>query len=115
MNDASNTEFFDDFNVEISEKKKTKKNIGKKTIIMIGIGVGAFIILLIIIIAIITSSNSNSPDDDKDDDEDYETVGEINCIYSINSKETELFYEGYIKENKFGLYVDGNKIKYMKI
>jgi predicted nucleic acid-binding Zn ribbon protein len=109
-NRESGNQFYDDFYVELSQKKKKNKKNSK----LIFIGVTAAIILVLVIIIILLIVNSN--DSSKEDEIEYETIGEINCIYYINSinTETQLISEDYLKINNFGLYIDGMKVKYLK-
>ena len=111
MNDSENengrdsdSRFYNDFQVEISDKKKNSKYSNNKYIIF-GISAIIFLIILAIIILIITKRGNN------EDDQEYEKVGEINCTYYINStsNEIQLIYDDYKKENNFGLYIDGTK------
>jgi len=102
-----------DINSELTGLNKGEKEKRRKQII-IGAAVGGiFFILIIIMIIIIIIAKSDSNDSEE---EKTEAIGEINCIYDIQTsiKSTLLLGNDFQKNSEFDIYVDGTKIKYEK-
>ena len=89
---------------ELTGLNKGDKDQKKKQII-IGIAASAFLVVILVIIIILATSNSKKK---------LKFIGDINCIYDIQSLESMIISEDYKKTTKFDIYVDNNLIKYEK-
>ena len=88
------------------DKAKKKKNI------IIGVTLGAILLILFIIIIILINTGLNLDNDPSNMD----TVGEINCIYEVQSPAvyTVLLGNDFTKNTEFEIYVDNQRIKYSR-
>ena len=82
--------------------------------LIIGIALG-LIILVAIIVIIVISAGSSSKSSSGGDDRESEKVGEIFCIYEINSKGTaQILGNEFSKNSDFNIFVNGELIKFSK-
>ena len=102
--------FQNELDSELTDINKDDKK-KKKNIIMLGILFGLLLIVLtIIIIIIFTKKEENIPSN-----ENKELIGEINCIYDIDSTSTNTLILGNeFKQGNFDIYIDKNVIKFSK-
>ena len=108
----------EEINSELTGFNKGDKEKKRKQIIL-GIVLGLiFIIVLVLIIVLARKSsgdNEEKTDPDKKDEEEEESkvLGEINCIYDVQTInfETLLFGKDFKKESDFDVYIDKKKIK----
>ena len=102
--------FQNELDSELTDINKDDKK-KKKNIIILGILFGLLLIVLtIIIIIIFTKKEENIPSN-----ENKELIGEINCIYDIDSISTKtLIFRNEFKQGNFDIYIDKNVIKYSK-
>ena len=94
-----------------------KDDQDKKKKILIISGIAAAVILLILIIIIIVATYGKSGKEEEEPDYSKLTkLGEINCIFDINSntKPTQILGNEFIKNSKFNILIDGKSIKYSK-
>ena len=98
-----------DLNSELIGLKKDS-NSEKIKLISFAIGLTISLILIIIIIIAITSNREEKKEEKKN------KVGEINCLYEIQtiSKETNLLSNDFDKKFNFDIYINGEKIVYKK-
>ena len=103
----------EELNSELTGLNKGDKE-KKKRIMIIGLILSAiFIIILLTIIIVIMTGSKNSDDDDSSN---MEVIGEINCIYNIQTENENTIILGneFQKSSNFDIYIDGTKIKYTK-
>ena len=96
-----------DFNSDLNSKKEKKFNFEKKVIIISGVAFLFAILVIVIIILAIKLSGSKS---DKKDNR--KIIGEINCIYEINSKDKATLILGneFEKNSEFDIIINEKKI-----
>jgi len=93
---------------KIPEDKELNQNIKK---LILGIIILLILIGLVVLLFITSSSNSKN---------DYihpksDIIGEIQCIYDIESnKSTQILGNDFIKNSDFDIEINGQKIKYTK-
>ena len=114
MEDKNIDDPFDinDFNSDLNSKKKEeeeekrKKNLKIKYLVIAGLSI--LIIILILVIIILTNNSTSS----KEKGKKKRIIGEINCIYEIDSKEnqTSILGSDFVKSSDFSIIVDGTKI-----
>ena len=102
----------EELNSELTGLNKGEKEQKKKLFIIGAILTALFIIMLITIIIVIASSSKNS----KDESQTLPTIGEINCVFYVesNNRNTILLGNDFQKNSDFDIFIDGNKIKYTK-
>ena len=126
MNNKSNLKMEED-NIYVNEinseltglNKGEKEEKLKKVILSITFGATFLIVVILIIILAVSGSKNSKNNDEKNKDEDIPTtpiIGEIYCIYDIQSitDSTILFGNEFIKNSEFDIYIDGKLIKYSK-
>ena len=71
--------------------------------------------LAIIIFNIIFASSGSKGGSDKEDI-DFQVIGEIKYLYKIrsNTENTLLLSDEFVKNTDLDIYIDNNKIKYLK-
>ena len=86
--------------------------IKRRNLIIIGVSLGILVIVLIIIIISLTTKKK---DNDTPSNENKELIGEINCIYDIDSTSTNTLILGNeFKQGNLDIYIDKNVIKFSK-
>ena len=84
----------------------------KKILIITGI-ILFFIISIVIVIIIITKKSSNN---NNDNENEKPVIGRIKCIYdTLYNKGIQILGEEFNKNSDFGIYINGTKMKYLKI
>jgi surface protein len=83
----------------------------KKKLLLIGISLGVLFVIFLITIIVLLSSSKN-----KEKEINLPVIGEINCIYDIQStgENTILLGEEFDKTSEFDIFIDDQKIKYTK-
>ena len=103
--------FGNEINSELTGINKVDA-IKRRNLIIIGVSLGILVIVLIIIIISLTTKKK---DNDTPSNENKELIGEINCIYDIDSTSTNTLILGNeFKQGNFDIYIDKNVIKYSK-
>ena len=110
----------DDFSIgDKFDGKKISRPFSKwEKYLIIGIILAiVFIISIVIIIVLATGSQSNDDNDKKSESEEVkDKIGEIYCIYEINSinNPVSLLGNEYNKNSDFDIYINGELIKFSK-
>ena len=89
---------------ELTGLNKGEKDQKKKQMI-IGIAFSAILLVLLIIIIILTTLNPKKK---------TKFIGDINCVYDIQTLEAMILSVDYKKTTEFDIYVNDNLIKYEK-
>ena len=110
MDDPQSEETFNinDFSSDLNSNKEKKENNMKKYII-----IGGLIIIIIILIIVIIILVNNSPDNSKkDDDIPKNVIGEINCLYEIETitNKTLILGKQFNNDFNFSIVIDGEII-----
>ena len=84
--------------------------------LLIGGMVAAIILIILITIIIIVSTSGKSENEEEPDYSKLTKLGEINCIFDVNSitQPTEILGNEFVKNSKFNIIIDEKSIKYSK-
>ena len=101
----------EELNSELTGLNKGEKAKRKKQII-IASALSLLFIIIIIVIIILINTGSNLDEDTSN----LELLGEINCIYDVQSisSNTLLIGNDFIKNDEFDIYIDNKRVKYSK-
>ena len=100
---------------ELTGLNKGEKEQKKKQLIL-GVIIGILLFAIIIIIIIITSKSNKKDDIDDDDIPTMPVIGEINCLYEIQTinRDTQLLSDEFNKNSNFDIYINNKRNKYSK-
>ena len=102
----------EELNSELTGLNKGEKEQKKKLLIIGAILSALFIVILVTIIIVFASRSKES----NDDSQTLPSIGEINCVYYVESKNknTILLGNDFQKNSDFDIFIDGIIIKYTK-
>jgi hypothetical protein len=106
----------DELNSDIGGLKTERMQQNKKKIIIAASITLGVILLIVLIIVLATAGKGSSSSSEEDETAGKEVLGEIECLYDIQTKSepTDLLGEEFDKSFLMSIEIEGTKIKYSK-